>query len=56
VRLSVVVDEVNLVEVLRLAGFIEPDARDPDPPELARLLEHVLRLWCEPPESPYSSG
>jgi hypothetical protein len=50
VRLAVVVDEVALIEVLRIAGFIEPAASDPEKPELQALLERVIQLWIEPPD------
>lgn len=49
VVLRVEVPEVELIATLRLAQFLEPDAPDPTPDQLARLLEHVVRLWVEPP-------
>jgi hypothetical protein len=48
VPLRVEVPEVELVETLRIAGFIGEDEADPEPEQLARLLEHVIRLWVMP--------
>jgi hypothetical protein len=55
VRLAIWVDEVNMIETLRIAQFIGPDERDPEQSELEKLLEHVLRLWIAPPGSAYEA-
>jgi hypothetical protein len=49
VVLRMTVDELALIDTLRLAGFLGPDERDPDPAGLAKLLERVIRLWIQPP-------
>jgi hypothetical protein len=46
--LTVEVDEANLIGVLRLAGFIAEDERDPEYAELERLLQRVIELWIAP--------
>jgi hypothetical protein len=41
------VPEVELAEALRIAGFIDEHAPDPEPHELAVLLERLIETWCE---------
>jgi hypothetical protein len=50
IRLCIWCDEVELIAVLRLAGFIGEGEADPEGEQLARVLEHVVRLWIAPPE------
>ena len=40
--------EPDLLAVLRKAGFIGEHERDPERPELERLMQHVFDLWLEP--------
>lgn len=49
VRLCVVVDEADLCNQLRVAGFIGEYDADPEGEALARLLEHIVNLWIAPP-------
>jgi hypothetical protein len=49
VRLTVWVDEADLIGQLRLAHFIDENARDPEGPELQALLQKVVELWIYPP-------
>jgi hypothetical protein len=44
--LRIEVDEADLIATLRLAGFIAEHECDPEPAELAKLLEHVIALWA----------
>jgi hypothetical protein len=50
VVLQIEVPEVELLEVLRLAGWIPEGAGDPTRDELARIMEAVVRAWVLPPE------
>ena len=47
--LPIEVDELQLLAVLRTAGFLQEHEPDPEHDGLAKLLEHVIALWIEPP-------
>ena len=49
-RYTVVVNEVHLLGVLRLAGFIGPWDRDPEHKQVQELLQSVIDTWVEPPD------
>jgi hypothetical protein len=49
VRLAVWVDEVELIGRLRMSGWVEEHSRDPDKPELEKLLQLVVDTWLEVP-------
>jgi hypothetical protein len=49
IKLTAWVVEADLVEVLRRAEFIRPEASDPEYRELLALFQHVVDLWLEPP-------
>jgi hypothetical protein len=49
IKLTAWANEADFVEVLRRAGWIAPDASDPEYRELLALFQHVVDLWLEPP-------
>ena len=49
-RYTIVVNEVNLLGVLRLAGIIDPYDRDPEHERIQELLQSVIDTWVEPPD------
>ena len=49
-RYEVLANDVNLLRTLRIAGIIDPYARDPEHERIQELLQSVIDTWITPPD------